>query len=158
VLGALKLDDYLLADYRKPGEVPVNFYVAWYASQRMGASPHSPRVCIPGGGWEIGEFGRASLPTGDGADPLRFNRAIIAKGEHRQLVYYWFQGRGRSISNEFEAKWHLLQGAVLDNRTDGALVRVTTPIGPLERVEAADQRLQDFIRVVFPMLPTYIPD
>ena len=54
VLGALKLDDYLNADYLgdHSGKT-VNFYVAYYASQRKGASAHSPRSCIPGGGWEI---------------------------------------------------------------------------------------------------------
>ena len=54
----LGLTDYILSDYSEPGRPPVNFYVAYYASQRSGLSPHSPSVCIPGNGWQITQFQR----------------------------------------------------------------------------------------------------
>ena len=49
----LGLDDYVLSDYSRADGKMVNLYVAYYASQRKGESPHSPIVCIPGGGWAI---------------------------------------------------------------------------------------------------------
>ncbi|MGD8641033.1 MAG: VPLPA-CTERM-specific exosortase XrtD, partial [Gammaproteobacteria bacterium] len=50
---ALKFEDYIMADYRNAQQNEVNFYVAYYGSQRKGESAHSPRSCIPGGGWQI---------------------------------------------------------------------------------------------------------
>ena len=124
----------------------------------MGAAPHSPKVCIPCGGWEITAFSPAELPfTQDGA-PLQYNRVIIRKGETEQLVYYWFQGRGRSISNEYLMKWYLLVDALLENRSDGALIRLTTPVVASEPVENADRRLVSLAYLILPQLPAFIPD
>jgi EpsI family protein len=159
VLDSLKLSEYLMVDYSSiDSAAPVNVYMGWYESQRMGAAPHSPKVCIPGGGWEITAFSPAELPfTQDGA-PLQYNRVIIRKGATEQLVYYWFQGRGRSISNEYLMKWYLLVDALLENRSDGALVRLTTPVVALEPIANADRRLTSLAYLVLPQLPAYIPD
>ena len=61
--------------------------------------------------------------------PLAVNRVQIAKGDHRQLVYYWFQQRGRVVTNEYLVKWYLLWDALTKNRTDGALVRLVVNVG-----------------------------
>ena len=155
---ALGLDDYILADYRAPERNrPVNLYVAYYASQRKGVSPHSPRVCIPGGGWLITEFDRIEIDVVGEVEPLPLNRAIIERDSARQLVYYWFDQRGRKISNEYLMKWHLVKDAILINRTDGSLIRLTTPIFEDEDIDTAEKRLQKFIDIVAPNLPDYLP-
>ncbi|WP_297527364.1 VPLPA-CTERM-specific exosortase XrtD [Thiohalobacter sp.] len=159
-LDALKLDDYYIGDFKRPGDpAPVNFYVAYYASQRAGESAHSPRSCIPGGGWQIAELREVTLDdvTWNG-QPLRVNRLVIELGDTRQLVYYWFQQRGRNITNEYAVKWYLLEDAIRKNRTDGALVRLITPVAPGEPLEAGDARLRDFARAVVPVLKEYVPD
>ncbi len=172
---ALGFDDYILADYRIPQidqgpallqsrpvnsiqqTMPVNFYVAYYSSQRKGVSPHSPRVCIPGGGWLITEFDRLEIELANGTQTLPINRAIIERDSSRQLVYYWFDQRGRKISNEYLMKWHLVKDAIFMNRTDGALVRVTTPIFDGEEINVAEDRLKLFIDSIAPNLPDYLP-
>ena len=157
-LKALKLDDYLAADYTDDHGHLVNFWVAYYASQRSGESAHSPRSCLPGGGWEMDELSQRNLPDVliDGR-PLRVNRVQIQKGEAKQLVYYWFQQRGRVIDNEFLVKWYIFWDAMMQNRTDGALVRITTPVGPTEDWGQADERLTDFARQVSPVMNLFIP-
>ena len=124
---------------------PVNFYVAYYASQRKGESAHSPRSCIPGGGWEITSLTQRSV---DGAtvagQPLRVNRAVIQKGDDEQLVYYWFQQRGRVVTNEYLVKWYLFWDALTRNRTDGALVRLMTSVDPARNLAEADRQLSSF--------------
>jgi exosortase D (VPLPA-CTERM-specific) len=151
----LGLTDYILADYSKPGGQPVNLYVAYYNSQRNGYAPHSPSVCIPGDGWLITQFDSISY---DGlGTKLPLNRAIIQKGRTRELVYYWFDERGRQIANEYWAKWYLLTDAIIRNRTDGALVRLVTEILPGETVQDADRRLQSFMGDVVPDLGAYLP-
>ena len=171
-LDALKLDDYVLADYESAGIGPdastgasvranaaVNLYVAYYASQRSGQSAHSPRSCLPGGGWRILEFDQREVASvRDNDSPLRVNRAVIQQGASRQLVYYWFQERGRDITNEYLVKWYLFADALLRNRTDGALVRLTTPLLDGEPVAAADARLATFSASAMPTLHRYLPN
>ena len=150
----LKVDDYILADYNRPDGRPVNFYVAYYASQRKNESPHSPIVCLPGGGWLITRLESKNLVS-DGID-YPFNRVIIQNGSARDLVYYWFQERGRIIADEYSAKWYLLTDSIAQNRSDGALVRLTTQIIN-EPEENADRRLQSFMRAALPRLPEFLP-
>lgn len=153
----LGLTDYVLSDFAKQDGRPVNLYVAYYASQRTGQAPHSPSVCLPGNGWQITTLKQTSYNNSDLNLSLPLNRVIIARGSQRQLVYYWFDERGMKIANEYWSKVYLLRDAILRNRTDGALVRLTTPIFPGENEDDADKRLQDFTRAVVPNLAGYLP-
>jgi len=151
----LGLDDYILSDYDRADSKVVNLYVAYYASQRKGSSPHSPIVCIPGGGWQINVFERVPFKS-PGID-FPMNRVVIGKGTNRQIVYYWFDERGVKIANEWVSKWHLLSDALTKNRTDGALVRLTTALYPGESDMDADKRLHAFAEQLMPKLTSYLP-
>ena len=157
VYNKLALTDYILNNYSKESAPPVNFYVAYYESQRKGVSPHSPRVCVPGGGWSITDLERVKLYIGGRTEPVNVNRVIIQNGQSRQLVYYWFKQRGRDIANEYWMKWYLLTDSLSQNRTDGSLVRLTTPIMPSEKETDAENRLNEFLLTVNPMLDDYVP-
>jgi len=157
-LDELKLDDYIIANYSNPAGDVVNLYMAYYESQRSGAAAHSPKSCIPGGGWQIKNFSTQSgvLPSAD--IEKNVNRLLIAKGEQAQLVYYWFPQRGRVITNEYMVKWYLFWDALTLNRTDGALVRLTTSVSPGEDISKADERLVNFASQVQPLMPKYLPN
>jgi exosortase D (VPLPA-CTERM-specific) len=148
----LAMQDYLFSDYSKSDGKVVNLYVAYYASQRTGESPHSPLVCIPGNGWSITQLGRTSFDAGR---PM--NRAIIERNGSRQLVYYWYEERGRWIASEYWSKWYLLSDVLTKNRSDGALVRLITAILPNELERDADARLELFMRDLLPSLSGYLP-
>jgi exosortase D (VPLPA-CTERM-specific) len=152
---SLGLDDYVLSDYGEPDGKSVNFYVAYYSSQRNGYAPHSPLVCIPGGGWLITRL--ENMNYDDRGANFPFNRVIIERDGSRQLVYYWFDERGREISNEYWAKWYLLVDAITKNRTDGSLIRLTTQISADETEHQADNRLKSFLRDVLPSLGRFLP-
>ena len=159
IVAALKVDDYIMADFRRESDpASVNFYVAYYNSQRKGESVHSPQSCIPGDGWRIESFGQRQLdgvlPAGQ---PLTVNRAIIGKGEFQQLVYYWFPQRDRFLTNEYWVKWYIFWDALIRNRTDGALVRLVTSIRGPDGLDAADRRLSDFAATLVPHLTPYFP-
>lgn len=156
----LKFDDYVMADFSGPATtVPVNFYVAYYASQKKGESAHSPRTCMPGGGWEITSLEQRMIPNASVAgNPLMVNRAVIQLGDTKQLVYYWFQQRGRVITNEYLVKWYLFWDALTRNRTDGALVRLTTLVLPGQDIAKADAALSSFAALTAKPLSAYIPD
>jgi exosortase D (VPLPA-CTERM-specific) len=158
-LDALMLDDYYLANFTRGTEPPINYYIAWYDSQRAGRSAHSPRSCLPGGGWQIKSLTQRALPgVRTGRDALRVNRVLTQLGMQRELVYYWFQQRGRVITNEYMAKWYLFWDALTRNRTDGALVRLVVALPPGGTATAADRQLTEFAAAAAPMLAPYIPD
>lgn len=159
-LDALNLDDYILANYRDPRESLVNLYIAWYDAQRPGQSAHSPRTCIPAGGWRIVSLDQHELGEIQvGGQSLRVNRAVIVNGDQRQLAYYWFQQRGRIITNEYMAKWYLFWDALTQRRTDGALVRLIVPIEEHDGADlgGADARLTAFAESLVPELASYVP-
>ncbi len=146
----LGLTEYALANYRKDGRL-INLYVAYYESQKKGVSPHSPKVCIPGGGWEITNFKRTvrqSMPV---------NRVVIQKGEERQLVYYWFVERGEVVANEYLKKWRLLRDALLKRRSDGALVRVVLPMDAKSDINETEKDAEAFISEIKSTLEEYLP-
>jgi len=155
----LKLDDYLMADYVNESNQRINLYMAYYNSQRKGEAVHSPRSCLPGGGWQMRDFGQRELPgVRVGGQALRVNRTVIELAGQRQLVYYWFQQRGRIITNEFAVKGYLFWDAVTRHRTDGALVRIIAAVPAGADVAAADRTMTDFAVFIAPQLPGFIPN
>ena len=158
-LDALNLDDYLMADYTNPAGHSINMYIAYYDSQRKGEAVHSPRSCLPGGGWQMEDFGQRTLEgVRVAGQPLRVNRALITLGDQRELVYYWFQQRGRVITDEFAVKWYLFWDALTRHRTDGALVRLIAPLPPGSDRAVADRELSDMAARIAPILPRYVPN
>jgi EpsI family protein len=159
ILDELKLDDYVLASFSDSSrQYPIELYIAYYGSQRKGASVHSPKACLPGGGWKINQFDQYRVadvgPFGEGLD---VNRSVISMGKSRQLVYYWFQQRGRIITNEYLVKWYIFWDAITMNRSDGALVRLVTAVPETADIAEYDARLQEFLRTVDPQLSYYLP-
>ncbi len=157
-IDALKFDDYLLADFVDSDSRMVNLYVAYYASQRKGESAHSPRTCIPGGGWQIKELSQVPIEgVSWGGKPFLVNRVVIRKGEYSQLVYYWFPERGRDLTNEYLVKWYIFWDALTRNRTDGALVRLTMFVQP-GHMKEAEKNLNSFAKTIIAPLRDYIPE
>jgi len=159
VLDELKTSDYLMAHFvRATDPAPVGLWIAYYDNQTQGVAVHSPQACLPGGGWRINQLAEHEIKgVGPDGGSLRVNRVEIALGEQRQLVYYWFAQRGRNITSEYMVKWYIFQDGLTLNRTDGALVRVTTPIADAEGIEAGDARLEAFVRDIDPKLAYYLP-
>lgn len=158
-IDALKLDDYLLADFvDRSGGGGANLYVAYYNSQRKGEAIHSPRTCLPGGGWQISEFGQRTLAVRVNGEPLAVNRAILTRGSERELVYYWFQQRGRILTNEFVVKWYLFWDALGEHRTDGGMVRLITLLPAGSSEAEADARLAALAAKVEAQLPRFVPN
>jgi exosortase D (VPLPA-CTERM-specific) len=158
-LDQLKLSDYLMARYRRPADVAgVEFYIAYYESQRKEASVHSPKACLPGGGWEIVDSRvMAIADIGPDSESLNVNRTLIRLGESRQLVYYWFRQRDRNLTNEYLVKWYIFWDALTRNRTDGSLVRLVTVVPEATDVSEADERMQAFLRDIDPTIAYFLP-
>jgi exosortase D (VPLPA-CTERM-specific) len=158
-LELLRPDDYIMADYVGPDRRPVNLFIGYFAVQTNDTAPHSPRACLPAAGWEIERLERRELDRviRHGA-PLEVNRAVIRRGEHAQVVYYWLQQGNRTITHEYAAKFFVLWDSLTRNRADGSLVRLVTPVAPGEDPGRADERLAAFAARIVPLLPAYLPE
>ncbi|MBI1749162.1 MAG: EpsI family protein [Acidobacteria bacterium] len=148
--------DFLLRIYRSPGQPFVDFFLAYFPTQRTGSTIHSPQNCLPGAGWSPVDFARISLPFASGGK-VTVNRYVISKGLDRQLVLYWYQSNGRVVASEYWAKIFLVTDSIRRNRSDGALLRVVTPIARGESAESAEQRALGFAREIFPQLDRFVP-
>ena len=157
VRDVLGVDDYVNRTYVTEAGQPVSLYIGYYGSQRQGDTIHSPQNCLPGAGWQPVEGGRVPLDV-DGRR-VTVNRYVIQKGLDRQVVLYWYQGRGRVVANEYANKLWLMLDAARLHRSDGALVRVVAPVlrSPGGSLGAADAAAADFTRTIFPSLPAYLP-
>jgi EpsI family protein len=156
VLGA---DDYVTATYVRSGaDEAVGFFTAFYERQTEGSGIHSPEVCLPAGGWEIYSLEPHEVSFPDTSfGTFEVNRAIIQNGRARQVVYYWFEQRGMRQTNDFVAKFWVVWDSFRYGRTDGALVRFVSPIGPGEAAADADARILEVMDEVLPRLPRFVP-
>ena len=134
----------------------VDLFLAYVPNQRTGDWLHSPKHCLPGAGWAPVAENRMSLAR-PGGGQITVNRYVIAKGLDQQIVLYWYQAHGRAVASEYWAKLYLVEDAIRLNRTDGALVRVTTPVTGSEGLESGERRAVAFATEILPILDEYIP-
>jgi exosortase D (VPLPA-CTERM-specific) len=161
ILNALKATDTYNGDFIEGHGIPsINLFVAYYDSLSKGAAIHSPRVCLPGAGWEFAAFEQRDFRELESDVAGSYNYVLIQKGEQKILMYYWYQQRNRRTADEFTMKYYLLVDSFFKSRKDGALVRLFTPIDPAAGEKAlseADARLRAFARAVFSRMPSYLP-
>ncbi len=149
--------DFLSRNYIRQGQpAPIDLFIAYFPSQRTGSTIHSPKHCLPGAGWTFDSSSYVNLADDQGR-VHRVGEYIISNGQARQFVIYWYEAHGRSIANEYWAKVYLVSDAMRMNRTDGALVRVITPILPDEGEAQSKARAEGFARQLAPLLTRFIP-
>jgi len=149
--------DFLLRSYNDGADGGgVNLFIAYFPSQRTGDTIHSPKNCLPGSGWTPVRSDRITIAV-PGQAPFLVNRYVIAQAQQRQLVLYWYWAHNRAVASEYAAKFYLISDSIRMHRTDGSLVRVTTPIAENQSIESAQQTLLSFSSNVVPLLNTYVP-
>jgi len=155
VLKILGVSDYTNRIYFSQQKGFAQLYVGYYASQKTGDTIHSPKNCLPGAGWDPLKSGHATISLSSGRQ-IVVNEYVIQRGLDKQLVFYWYQGRGRIIASEYSGKFWMVADAISRHRTDGALVRLITPMR--DNGENARARLKNFTQMVFPHLDELIPN
>lgn len=157
VQALLKADDTVNRIYAKPGEPRLpSLYVAYFKTQRTGISPHSPKVCLPGSGWVPSESDRLEIPVPGRTDPITVNRYVVAKGEYRSLVLYWYHTAHRTIADEYAAKVYTVLDSVRYRRSDTSLVRIVVPYLSESDTKAEPLAIA-FIQNVYPALSAHLP-
>ena len=148
--------DFLSRIYSQVGQPYIGFFLGYFPSQQTGDTMHSPKNCLPGAGWTPMESSQIMLPVPSGGS-IPVNRYIIQKGADRALVIYWYQAHGRAVASEYWARFYLVADAMRMNRTDGALIRIVTPIAYGESPELAEERAAQFAQRIAPSLSKYVP-
>jgi len=153
VKDVLRADDYLTREYATSNAM-ADLFVAFFNSQRAGQTPHSPKNCLPGAGWVW--IVNDTIPVDiSGRSPIVVNRYVVAKGEEKSVVLYWYQSRDRVVAREYQAAAYSAWDALRYNRSDTALVRVI--VGFTKDQEGATQAAIRFIQATFPTLRQYFP-
>ena len=124
----LRADDYISRNFESNGQM-ASLYVGYYATQRTGATYHSPLNCLPGSGWTMSDSARVTITPTDGGATFEANRYVVQNGTDRGLMVYWYQGRGRVTSSEYWGKIYTVVDSIRRRRSDGAMVRVMVPLG-----------------------------
>jgi len=151
----LKADAALTRTFQRSSDT-VSLFVAFFKSQRAGVVPHSPRVCLPGAGWTPSGNSYVDVKVPGRAQPININRFVVARGENKSIVYYWFQSPHHVVASEIHAKVYLVLDSLRYQRSDTSIVRVIVAVGP--RGEAyADQAALDFIQKASPIVTAHLP-
>jgi EpsI family protein len=150
----LRASEYLQRDFSRPDGQVANLYVGYYATQRSGATYHSPLNCLPGSGVTLSEPAKVSIALPDGTSFVG-NKYVIQTGDYKGLMIYWYQGRGRNVASEYWGKIYTVLDSVRLRRSDGAIVRVIVPIADSEA--KAEQTAVEFASTVSAALPQFVP-
>lgn len=156
IVNLLKVNDYVMRRYVDRDGRTLWLYIGYWATQRKGAQIHSPRNCLPGGGWEPIEASRlvVTLPAPYAA--IEVNRYLIQKDRDQQVVLYWYQSQGKAVAGELDAKIQMVRSAIIRNRSDGALVRVSAPVSG--GVAETTDGLVRYVQALYPLLSEYLPE
>ena len=156
ILEKLKLNDYLVRRYVDATGRSLWTYIGYWETQRKNALIHSPKNCLPGNGWEPLEASRVSVALPPPHRSITINRYLIQKDLDRQLVFYWYESQGQSIAGEIGARVAMMQNAMIRNRTDGALVRISSPI--YGSVAETSNLLAAYVGALYPVLGEVLPN
>jgi len=156
IVNLLKVNDYVMRRYADRDGRTLWLYIGYWSSQRKGAQIHSPRNCLPGGGWEPIEASRLVVPLPGVHTPIEVNRYLIQKDREQQVVLYWYQSQGKAVAGELDAKIEMVRTAITRNRTDGALVRVSAPV--IGGVAETTDGLVRYVQTLYPLLAEYLPE
>jgi EpsI family protein len=127
IVASLAATSYLSRTYRR-GTQNLSLFVAFYANQRAGESMHSPKHCLPGGGWEMVGYDQQTVLAG--RDSLQVNNYLLLKPGERMRMLYWYQGPERVVASEYKEKLYLIWDSIRRGETSGSIVRVLLPDDP----------------------------
>jgi EpsI family protein len=156
VIKLLGVDDYIEYNYANPQGRIVNFYAAFYESVGTGGGYHSPKNCIPGGGWGIDSTKTVEVHPANGQPPVTVSAMLIRNRNEYQVVFYWYQNRGRIIASEYWEKIYLVLDAILMKRRDGTFVRLMAPVED-GNIAQTERQLQQFAALTMAELKHFLP-
>ncbi len=149
----LQATDAIVRAY-SDGENFLSLFVAYFRDQKYGSQIHSPRHCLPGGGWVVSDLER--VPFDLGSKEITVNRMKIAKRERTDQMYYWFHTRSGDLTSEYALKFDLVRNSLLLRPTDAVIIRVTVLQGK-KSSEEAQAVAEEFVQALMPDIQAALP-
>lgn len=150
----LQASKTLLRAYYGPDGELITLYIAYFRDQKYGSQVHSPRHCLPGGGWVVTNLER--VPFDLGYETITCNRMTISKRSQVEQMYYWYQTRTGVLASEYSLKFDLVRNSLLLSPTDAALIRLTVSQGN-KSVEQCQRIAEDFFQHCIGDIETALP-
>jgi len=150
------MDSYLMRQFRDESGYTLGLYIGYYQIQTEGHIIHSPKHCLPGSGWNTVKAGRHLFKThnNNNTSSYSINQWLMQKGDEKQLVHFWYHGRGRIVANEYVDRTLMIFDSIFRKRTDGALIRITGPGGNLDH---DIKKQEEFTTALLKVIDDYIP-
>jgi EpsI family protein len=138
------------------GKIDIDLFIGFFKTQREGQSPHSPKNCLPGNGWQPIETGLVPIQVPGRAEPIVANRYVASHGDDKAVVIYWYQSHNRIVASEYSAKFWLIADSIRYHRSDTALVKIVVPVVS-DNAQAATAMGVSFVEAMFPDLLRQLP-
>ena len=151
----LRADATTLRDYVTADGTRFQLFVAYFGSQKYGSQIHSPKHCLPGGGWRIDDIHPFNLELPDGSSKT-VNRLILSVEHYKAVMLYWYETRSGDLKSEYGLKLDLVRNSLLLRPTDAAIIRViiNAPTGDFDRATAEGVRL---LQQLYPAIKSSLP-
>lgn len=153
VQAVLKASEVLMRQYVNPQGEKVDLYIGYHDGGQGSGEIHSPKHCLPGSGWQELSSSRTQIAAGD--EKLNLVRAVYQKGDSRELFMYWYQVRGKTLSEELSLKAAEIANSVLYRRRDASFIRISIPFQSSE--EKAAQLGERFVSDFLPAIREFLP-
>ncbi len=151
---SLQATHAILRAYQHPDGTYLTLFIAYFRDQKYGSQIHSPRHCLPGGGWVVADLERAPFALGE--REVKVNRMKISKRQYVDQMFYWFETRSGELASEYALKFDLIRNSLLLRPTDAAMIRLTVTRG--NRSVAECQRLaEEFAGLVVAEIERALP-
>lgn len=148
----LETRQVLYRQYRlNPQAPPIDLCVVLSEANRKAS--HPPEVCYIGSGAHVDRHpaARVQFASLKGPTALPANVLLVRRGQYREVTLYWYLAGSRLMTNYYSQQLAILWSQLLGRPSQGALIRVSTPIVD-ESPEQAIERLKFFIGPNLPVV------
>ncbi len=151
-LNVLRPTDYIMRTYTNSQGVPVSLYVGYHDGSPTAGPIHSPKNCLPGGGWEFKSIEDVKMTAMD--SDINIVRAVLTKNGQDITYYYWYQVRGEVITTDLDMKFAEFMGVLTENRKDAAFIRIGLTMA---NKEEELQAMRNFFKEIYPFIKNHLP-
>jgi EpsI family protein len=137
---------------------PVWVMVEYFPSQDETRRAAAREFVFSGGGWSQIAEREVTFPLrAEDGRGLVANLVLVEVGGRRYAIGYWYQIGLSAMASDHWYRAHLLYNRLVRGRSDGALVRIASPLASGEDGAAALARQAEFLRVFYPALLRSLP-
>lgn len=150
-LDLIQPDAMIFRSYKGDTGIKVTLYVGFYLTMEKSDLAHSPLVCYTGQGWRYESDGNRLITPPEPYGNVRASSVIVQKGNYRELVWFWFQGKNYSSNILWRMRLKLFINELMGEETWNYFIRISTPIDQADII-TSEEILIKFVNRLIPEL------